>query len=191
MLALATVRPGAGAVVTERPSRDEQVVALFDEHYAGLCRLATLLLGDQAAAEEAVQEAFLKTYAAWWRIRRPERAQWYLRAAVVNHCRSRGRRRVSEDRGNRVAWASDLGAGSEWSEQTEDGLAVLEAVRSLPDRQREAVVLFYYEDLSEADVAHALGCSVGTVKSQLSKARASLGERLRAQGVGTPEEVGE
>ncbi|HUD18386.1 MAG TPA: SigE family RNA polymerase sigma factor [Acidimicrobiales bacterium] len=168
-----------------RPGRDELVSTLFDEHYPGLCRLASLLLGDPAEAEEVVQEAFLKTYARWWRLRHPERAQWYLRAAVVNGCRSKGRRRVSEDRGNRTLWATDgVVAAEAVGERTGEALAVVAAVRALPDRQREAVVLRYYEDLSEADIAQALGCSVGTVKSQLSKARATLARHLSAQGLG-------
>jgi RNA polymerase sigma-70 factor (sigma-E family) len=159
--------------------RDQLIGELFDEHYAGLCRLAALLLGDRAAAEEAVQEAFLRTYTGWWRIRRPERAQWYLRRAVVNQCRSRQRRRVSEDRGNRIVHASDaLPRLGEDPAGVADAVAVAAAVRALPPRQREAVVLRYYADLSEADIAEVLGCSTGTVKSQLSKARTSLAARL-------------
>lgn len=190
MLALA-LPGGDGAVSEGRRGRDELVAALFDEHYGGLCRLATLLLGDAAAAEEVVQEAFLATYAGWWRIRRPERAAWYLRAAVVNQCRSRGRRRASEQRGNRTVWASEAAVPDRFdTERVGDALALLEAVRALPGRQREAVVLFYYEDLSEADVAAALGCSVGTVKSQLSKARNALSRRLGEQPVGREEKHG-
>lgn len=182
MLVLPPPLRAAGRLVSERApraGRDAQVEALFADHYPGLCRLATLLLGDAAAAEEAVQEAFLRTYAGWARIRHPERAQWYLRAAVVNQCRSRGRRRASEDRGNRTVWAIEgrPPEGAE-TERVGDALVVLEAVRALPRRQREAVVLFYYEDLSEAAVAAALGCSVGTVKSQLFKARATLAHLL-------------
>lgn len=178
--ALAVAPPGAGAVVSgRRPERDEQVAALFDQHYQGMCRLATLLLGDGAAAEEVVQEAFLRTYAGWWRLRRPTRAQWYLRAAVVNQCRSRGRRRAVEDRGNRTVWATEADAAAHLEvERTGEAMAVLAAVRALPPRQREAVVLRYYADCSEAEVAAALGCSVGTVKSQLSKARAALARAL-------------
>lgn len=158
--------------------RDEQVTGLFRAHYAGLWRLATLLLGDAAAAEEAVQEAFARTFAGWWRLRRPEAAQGYLRAAVVNECRSRGRRRSREDRGNRLTWAGER-APSPWQgEQVGEILAVLEAVRALPPRQREAVVLRFYEDLSEAAIARAMGCTVGTVKSQLAKARATLAQAL-------------
>ncbi len=175
---------GAEGVVTDRrPDRDRLVAALFDEHYAGLCRLAGLLLGDASAAEEVVQEAFLRTFAGWWRLRRPTRAQWYLRAAVVNQCRSRGRRRAVEDRGNRTVWATDGAAVTRSeAERSDESLVVLEAVRSLPRRQREAVVLRYYEDLAEADVAAVLGCSVGTVKSQLAKARATLARRLAEPG---------
>lgn len=161
--------------------RDEQVAALFDEHRAGLCRLAALLLGDRAAAEEVVQEAFLRTFAGWRRVRQPERALGYLRAAVVNQCRSRARRRVTEDRGNRTVWAAEAGrvAHDVWSgDEAAESIRVLAAIRALPPRQREAVVLRYYADLSEADMAAALGCSAGTVKSQLAKARASLAQLL-------------
>lgn len=163
--------------------RDAAVAALFDEHYAGLCRLATLLLDDPGQAEEAVQEAFLRTFVGWRRLRHPERAGAYLRAAVVNQCRSRGRRRATERRGNQAVWAvTSEDAGAEDPERTGEVLAVLEAVRALPARQREAVVLRYYADLSEADVARALGCAVGTVKSQLSKARTTLSGLLAETG---------
>jgi RNA polymerase sigma-70 factor (sigma-E family) len=159
--------------------RDEAVAALFDEHYAGLCRLATLLLGDRGRAEEAVQDAFVRTLAGWRRLRQPERAGAYLRVAVVNECRSRGRRRATELRGNRRVAATQPGAAtSPPIERAGETLVVLAAVRTLPPRQREAVVLRYYGDLSEAEVADALGCSVGTVKSQLAKARATLATRL-------------
>lgn len=164
------------AAVTDR--RDAAVSALFDAHYAGLCRLATLLLDDQGHAEEAVQEAFLRTYVGWRRLRHPERAPAYLRAAVVNQCRSRGRRRSSERRANREAVAAVRDGDGAPGPEVGDALAVLEAVRALPPRQREAVVLRYYGDLAEQDVAAALGCSVGTVKSQLAKARATLGRAL-------------
>lgn len=175
------------------PTPEEGIADLFDQHYAGLCRLAALLLADRAAAEEVVQEAFLRTFAGWRRIRRPERAQWYLRAAVVNQCRSRARRRVSEERGNRTVWATEgRREGEEWEgDRAGEALGVLEAVRALPTRQREAVVLRYYEDLGEADVASVLGCSVGTVKSQLAKARATLARLLDQPENDEPERAGD
>ncbi|MGO9343361.1 MAG: SigE family RNA polymerase sigma factor [Acidimicrobiales bacterium] len=176
-----TDRPdrGAGSDEDRRPGsrneRDETVARLFDEHYRGLCRLAGLLLGDSAAAEEVVQEAFLRTFSGWWRVRHPERAQWYLRTSVVNLCRSRLRRRTTEERGNRVTWSgTDGGTVGDDSDLSVDALTLVELVRRLPPRQRDAVVLRYYEDLPEAEIARILGCAVGTVKSQLSKARATL-----------------
>jgi RNA polymerase sigma-70 factor (sigma-E family) len=164
---------------TERSDRDQMVSRLFDEHYRGLCRLAGLLLGDPAAAEEVVQEAFLRTFSGWWRVRHPERAQWYLRTSVVNLCRSRMRRRTTEDRGNRVTWSSSQGDVSEdGADRNVEALTLVALVRQLPPRQRDAVVLRYYEDLPEAEIARVLGCAVGTVKSQLSKARANLASAL-------------
>ena len=100
----------------------------------------------------------------------------YVRAAVVNLCRSRLRRRGTEEAGNRASWRDP----AEWTDPVDDALVVLDAVRTLPPRQRETVVLRYYEDLTERDVAAALGCSVGTVKSQLARARASLARTLVA-----------
>jgi RNA polymerase sigma-70 factor (sigma-E family) len=159
--------------------RDEEVTALFATHYPSLCRLAAMLLGDREGAEEAVQEAFLRTFSGWWRIRHPERAAGYLRVAVVNQCRSRARRRVSEDRSNRTIWsAREEGRPEHDPDRSADAVTVTHAVDALPPRQREAVILHYYYDLSEADVARALGCTIGTVKSQLSKARSSLGRAL-------------
>ena len=176
--------PFRAAAVSDR--RDDAIAALFDAHYASLCRLATLLLGDAAQAEEAVQDAFLRTFVGWRRLRHPERAGAYVRAAVVNQCRSRGRRRAAEQRGNRTVWAGSEDNDTAALERSGEAMAVLEAVRALPRRQREAVVLRYYADLSEADVAEALGCSVGTVKSQLSKARAALSARLTERGGPAP-----
>jgi RNA polymerase sigma factor (sigma-70 family) len=118
---------------------------VFSEHYGGFCRLATLLLGDRAAAEEVVQEAFLRTFSSWWRVRQPDRAQWYVRAAVVNLCRSRLRRRGSEEAGNRASW-SESTEGTD--DAVDDAMVVLDAVQTLPARQRETVILRYYQDLS-------------------------------------------
>ena len=161
-------------MIPERPERDEIVTRLFDEHYRGLCRLAGLLLGDSAGAEEVVQEAFLRTFSGWWRVRYPERAQWYLRKSVVNLCRSRLRRRSTEERGNRVTWSGDRSEDRSEDHSTDDAMTLVTLVRQLPQRQRDAVILRYYEDLPEAEIARVLGCAVGTVKSQLAKARTTL-----------------
>ena len=89
--AIALRLPALSQVAEVTPTSHPALEALFDAHYVGLCRLATVLLDDPGVAEEAVQEAFLRTFVGWRRIRQPERAHAYLRAAVVNQCRSRGR----------------------------------------------------------------------------------------------------
>ncbi|MFN2606430.1 MAG: RNA polymerase sigma factor [Acidimicrobiales bacterium] len=160
-------------------ARDELLVDLFNRDRARLCRLATLLLSDPNRAEEVVQEAFLRTFTRWPGLRDPARADAYVCRAVVNLCRSRLRRRTVERAGNEVVWhraqsgerAAPAGAG-------DAALVVLDALRALPPRQREAIVLHYFADLSGPDVADAMGCSVGTVKSQLAKAGAALARML-------------
>src|SRR5579875_773569 len=168
---------GKAAVIRElaapdgpREPGDEVVRRLFSCHWTGLCRLASLILGDHAAAEEVVQEAFMRTLDGWSGLRRPDRPDLYLRAAVVNLCRSRLRRRAVEWRANRATAASSVAEapGVDGSDPGE-AARVAAAVRSLPPRQRSAVVLRYYESLPEAEIADTLGCSVGTVKSQLAK----------------------
>ena len=168
---------GGAVAVDAAVEREELVRALFAAHYVALCRLAHLLLGDGAAAEEVVQEAFLRTFVGWRRLRRPECGDRYLRAAVVNLCRSRLRRLALERRFAAGARAEPDRWEDRSPQDSDDGL-VARAVRALPPRQRAAVVLRYYSDLPEADIAATLGCSVGTVKSQLAKARVSLARTL-------------
>ncbi len=165
-------------------ARDDQIADLFSKHYAGLCRTAALLLDDQSGAEEVVQEAFLRTFSSWWRIRNLERAHWYLRKAVINQCRSRLRRRNTEHRSNRTIYATDperpafAGLDADSSDASDDAVVVMDAIRQLPPRQRETVILRYYEDLPESEIGALLGCTTGTVKSQLAKARSSLNAAL-------------
>ena len=173
---------GAGRALD---SVDKQVGALFDAHYLSLCRLAYVLLGDTARAEDAVQEAFLRTFAGWGRLRQPALAHIYLRKAVLNQCRSGLRRRMSESRGNAIVAAGERTRGGDGFETAHaTGLDVAAAVRRLPTRQRETVVLRYYLDLGEAEIAETLGVNVGTVKSQLAKARRSMAAKGDLGGEG-------
>jgi len=161
-------------------NRDREVATLFDAHYTPMCRLAFVILGDAAAAEEIVMEALLKTFSGWSRIRHPERADAYLRRAVVNGCRSRIRRKAVEAR----VGLSQPPPARDWDPDVrERDRLVWDAVRTLPPRQRACVVLRYYEDLPEGRIAEILDCSPGTVKSQLFKARSKL-ERALGESLG-------
>jgi len=173
----------AGAVEEPLPAEGTVEAAdllsvLFDAHYRELCRLAYVLLGDGPQAEDVVQEAFLRTFTGLGRLRDRSRADAYLRRCVVNLSRSRLRRRSTEGRCNEAVHRTHR----DETFTTPADLDMVEAVRSLPPRQRAAVVLFYFADLPETEVAATLGCSVGTVKSQLAKARAAL-----ARGLGDDE----
>lgn len=170
-----------GFFLTERSEadRDRDVAALFDRHYAPLCRLAFVILGDAALAEEIVMDALLKTYTGWGRIRDLDRSDAYLKRAVVNLCRSKIRRKTVESRVNEVTHHRESLRVPDWDpERHETSRLVWAAVKTLPERQRAAVVLRYFEDLPEAQIAEVLECSVGTVKSQLSKARSKLEKQL-------------
>lgn len=159
--------------------KDADFAALFDRTYAPMCRLAYVIVGDAALAEEIVMESMLKTFKGWTRIRDMERIDAYVRRAVVNMCRSKIRRKVVEARVNQTIHHRDERKAPDWDpERHETSRLVWAAVRELPERQRACVVLRYFEDLPEAQIAEALQCSVGTVKSQLSKARAKLESAL-------------
>jgi RNA polymerase sigma-70 factor (sigma-E family) len=153
---------------------DPAFVALFEEHYEALVRLARLLVDDRGSGEEIVQDAFVRVYRRWSRIDDPVR---YVRAAVVNGARSRLRHRAVVRR--YVAPVSRPAAPVEdevvvRSEHTE----VADAVRALPRRQRECLVLRYYADLSEAEIAATLGILTGSVKSHSSRGMAALSRVL-------------
>ncbi|MEE4542409.1 SigE family RNA polymerase sigma factor [Streptomyces sp. V4-01] len=138
-----------------------------------LARTAYLLTGDFHEAEDLVQTTLARVYPHWHRVR-PETAEHYVRRALVNTCRSRHRKR-------RVvhlllpflpeALGAEQGGGSRAGEDRD---VLLDALADLPDRQRAVVVLRYWDDLPLDEVAQALGCSVGTVKSQASRALAKL-----------------
>lgn len=178
---------GIGIVERSSVGRDAAVAALFDRHYAPMCRLAYVILGDATLAEEIVMEALLKTFTGWGRLRDVERADAYLRRAVVNLCRSKIRRKAIETRVNATIHHRDERRAPDWDpERHETSRLVWQSVQQLPERQRAAVVLRYFEDLPEAEIADVLQCSVGTVKSQLSKARAKLENALGPDLKGVP-----
>jgi RNA polymerase sigma-70 factor (sigma-E family) len=172
------VSAGERGGLVERLSADDAVTALYSAHYRPLVRLSALLLGDYAVAEEVVQDAFVAMHGKWGRLRDPEKAAAYLRQAVVNRSRSALRRRVVEDRHRAPADAAAPSA--EYAAlNTLERETVMTALRALPQRQRETLVLRYYVDLSEADIAAAMGISQGAVKSHSSRGIAALRSTLR------------
>ncbi|BCB74304.1 SigE family RNA polymerase sigma factor [Phytohabitans flavus] len=158
---------------------DEAVTHLFAAHYRPLVRLATLLLHDSGRAEEIVQDAYVALHGHWRRLRDADKALAYLRASVVNRSRSALRHRQVVDR--HLALARPVPDAPSAEAGALDALrhdAVVAALRALPTRQREALVLRYYLDLSEADIAATMGCSRGAVKSHTSRGMAALRETL-------------
>lgn len=143
----------------------------FDDYvrarYGDLRRLAYLLCGDWAAADDVVQTALIRCQRRWAVIASPDR-HGYVRQAVVNTTSTwRVRRRIE-------APLTDLARTAAPDAAPDDRLSVLAAVRRLPLGQRQVIVLRYYEGLSEAEIASALGISAGTVKSRAARALAAL-----------------
>jgi len=136
-----------------------------------LLRAAYLLTGNRADAEDLVQAALAKTYLAWDRIEDRAALDGYVRRAMVNtHISWWRRRRVEEFPTDEIPdqAVADHSAGSEMQE------SLRRAIARLPQRMRDAVMLRYYEDMTEAEVAEVLGVSLGTVKSTVSRAMAKL-----------------
>src|SRR4051794_28053674 len=167
---------------SSQSERDLRVTALFDQHYGPLRDLASVILGDRYLAEEIVMEALVKTFTGWGRIRDVDRADVYLRRAVINLCRSKIRRKGIEGRVNSIAHRREERKAPDWDPEIhETARGVWEAVKDLPVRQRACIVLFYMEDLPEGQIGEILDCSVGTVRSQLSRARDKLRKSLGAE----------
>jgi RNA polymerase sigma-70 factor (sigma-E family) len=152
---------------------DRAVTAIYSEHYRSLVRLAALLVRDVATAEEVVQDSFVAMHNAWRRLRDSDKALSYLRQSVVNRSRSVLRHRVVVDR-NAPKPAPDMPSAEQGAISLLERSAVISALRTLPPRQREALVLKYYADLSEAQIASAMGISRGAVKSHTARAMTSL-----------------
>jgi RNA polymerase sigma-70 factor (sigma-E family) len=152
---------------------DRAVTELYATHYRSLVRLAALLVRDIGTAEEVVQDSFVAMHGGWCRLRDSEKALSYLRQAVVNRSRSVLRHRVVVDR-NAPKPAPDMPSAEHGAFALLERTAVIAALRTLPARQREALVLRFYGDMSEAQIATAMQISKGAVKSHTARAMATL-----------------
>jgi RNA polymerase sigma-70 factor (sigma-E family) len=146
---------------------------LYRAHRLGLVRLAILLVDDQATAEDVVQDAFAGLYQRWNKLQDVNVALHYLRVSVVNIARSVLRRRRTA-RKYVVPHQPDSGSAEGEAMLNAEHRAVLIALDRLAPRQREVVVLRYWSELSEAEIADALGISRGAVKSTASRALDAL-----------------
>jgi RNA polymerase sigma-70 factor (sigma-E family) len=147
------------------PAVEDSFEQLYAAEATALSRLAYLMVGSPEQAQELVHDAFAKVYERWDRV---DNHGGYLRTCVVNGCRDSLRRRLLSDR-ETPELRPDVELGADH---------LLDALASLPHRQRAAVVLRYYEDRSEADIAELLGVRPGTVKSLLHRGLAHLREVL-------------
>ena len=152
---------------------DRAVTVLYAAHYRSLVRLAALLLRDMATAEEVVQDSFVAMHDGWRRLRDNDKALSYLRQSVVNRSRSVLRHRVVVDR-NAPKPPPDMPSAEQGAITLLERSAVVTALRTLPPRQREALVLRFCGDLSEAQIAAAMGISKGAVKSHTARAMTAL-----------------
>jgi RNA polymerase sigma-70 factor (sigma-E family) len=168
-LCVAVEDRGVG-VVDDATSDRSRLAALYVSDYEKLVRLARLL-GDPGDAEDVVQTAFIRVYRRG-RLRDPDLAGAYLRQTVVNLCRSAWRRTQTARRHAEPVVDSVEGV------DVVTRMAMRSALSTLPRRQREAVVLRYYADLTEAAAAETMGVSVGSVKAYTSRGLARLGELL-------------
>jgi RNA polymerase sigma-70 factor (sigma-E family) len=164
--------------------RDDAVAALYRAHALGLVRLAQVMLGDPGAAEDVVQEAFCGLWRRWGSLSDQGKALQYVRSAVINGCRSVLRRRGRDGQAGAspdavIALADARPGTDDTAAAVEEAQVLMAAVRRLPHRQREAVVLRYYLDMPEGEIAAVMGISPGSVRSAISRALSRLPEELR------------
>ncbi|HWL37892.1 MAG TPA: SigE family RNA polymerase sigma factor [Frankiaceae bacterium] len=154
----------------------DDLAALYAAHYGSLVRLAALLLDDTAGCEDVVQDAYVRVHGR--RMDDPDKALAYLRQTVVNLARSTLRRRLVARRLTPRPERTDV---EDAAYATVERDALVQALRALPRREREAVVLRHVADLTEVQTANVMGCSVGSVKGYTSRGLARLGTHLKEQ----------
>ena len=173
-----TVAMGRRATRAER--RDEEFTAYLHARQPSLLRTAYLLTGDRHQAEDVLQTSLAKLYLAWDKVRDRDSVDAYVRRIMVNENNSLWRRGWKKREYATSDEAMPEGAPHVDEYDEGRGAALWDVVRSLPPKARAVVVLRYYEQLTEAETADVLGISTGTVKSQCSRAIASLRERVPA-----------
>ena len=162
-----------------RGDRDEEFRAFYFAESPRLKSIALLMTGDRAKAEDLAQEALLRAYRAWPRIRGEDPGP-YVRTALVNLCRNDYRRRLLERKHPTEA----VGDQPSDAAKVDEALRLADALRALPPIRKAVIILRYYEDLPEAEIARILDRPVNTIKSDIRRALQTLGPLLQ-EGAGT------
>jgi RNA polymerase sigma-70 factor (sigma-E family) len=163
--------------VAAREDARSAVASLFAEHHLALVRLAVVMVGDVATAEDVVQDAFEKLQAGWPRLRDRDHGLAYARAAVLNGCRNMRRRSAIARKHAGYAAPQDA-AQPDAVQALADSAELLAAIRALPRRQREVLVLRFYLDLDVAEVADILTIGPSAVRSSSARALAQLARSI-------------
>ncbi|MFF1902338.1 SigE family RNA polymerase sigma factor [Kitasatospora sp. NPDC058218] len=178
---MTAVAPGAAdsGAGTGAGTSEDLLTETYQAHYRSLLRLAALLLDDLSTCEDVVQEAFIRVHSARRRVREPEKTLAYLRQTVVNLSRSTLRRRIL---GLRLLPKPmpDMASAEEGAYDALERDQLKAALRGLQRRQREVLVLRYFVDMTEAQVAETLGISLGSVKAYGSRGIAALRVQMEA-----------
>lgn len=178
------MRPSAAAAYGSQDAgpagRDDAraaVTALYRDHALGLARLAYITSGSRSVAEDVVQEAFCGLYRHWAQLSDTDKALGYLRSSVINGCRSAWRRAAR--RPQILLHLPPAVSAEAAALSAEEEREVVAALQRLPDRQREALVLRFYLDLTDREIATAMGISPGTVRSTVHRGITALGIVLK------------
>jgi RNA polymerase sigma-70 factor (sigma-E family) len=161
----------------DQDDRAHAVTVLYAEHALGLIRLAHIMLGNPAVAEDVVQDAFCGLYRRWSQLSDQSRALGYVRSSVLNGCRSALRLHPTVEL--QEAHQPPAGSAETALLTAEERGEVLRALRRLPDRQREVLTLRFYLDLPDDQIAAAMGIGRGTVRSAAHRGLAALRRALK------------
>ena len=167
---------GIGGGMSADDSRNARLTALYDAHASELVRFAFLLTGDRELARDLVHDAFIRAAARWQHLRKPDALELYLRRSIANLVKNHWRRRANE----RDALPK-LAATNENDTDMNEHDRLIAALLRLPLRQRTALALRYYADMSEGEAAAVLGCSIDAVKALRTRGLRNLAAELGEQ----------
>jgi len=166
-----------------RPRDDARaaIVDLYRDEFRGIARLAYLLCGNTEQADDLAHDAFVRLYEQWDRVADPAKRVAYLRAIVVNLAHSAHRRAATARRHAHTPVLVEGGATTSAEDEAMQRSSrpdVMAAMATLPDRQRSAIVLRHWLHMTESEIAEAMDCSIGSVRTHVARAHQTLAQRL-------------